>query len=342
MKILLGLSGGVDSSYAALKLLDGGNEVVGAVLRMHEYTDTKAAEIAAERLGIKLVTLDCTAAFDETVRSYFESEYALGRTPNPCIVCNQTVKFKFLADYALKNGFDGIATGHYARIVEAPNGPAVARAADATKDQTYMLYRLPKEVLQILHLPLADEIKAEVKQKAQARGIVEPNIKESQEICFIPDNDYRAYLEQRLGKFSEGSFIDKNGKIIGKHRGIISYTVGQRKGLGISLGQRAFVSRIDPKCNLITLSTEAPAVKSFTASDLVFSGLAPLSLGQSVRANVKIRYSAKPTPATVTSIGEGRVSVEMDTPVGLVAPGQSVVAYEGDTVLFGGFIDSDF
>ncbi len=341
MKILVGMSGGVDSTYAALKLRDLGHEVVGAVLVMHEYTETESAVIASERVGIPLVKIDCTAAFDETVKSYFTSEYSVGRTPNPCIVCNREVKFKFLADYARENGFNKIATGHYANVVKTNSGYAVSRAKDRTKDQTYMLYRLSQDILEMLILPLADEIKSEVKTKAEALGIIEPDLKESQEICFIPDNDYRSYIEERLGKFPEGCFVDESGKAIGKHRGIIGYTVGQRKGLGISLGQRAFVSRIDPKRNEVTLSTEKPLTKTFTASDIVYSGLSALCIGESIKAEVKIRYHAMPTLATLTMIEEGRVRIEIDNPQGLVAPGQSVVAYDGDTVLFGGFIDSN-
>ena len=341
LKILVGMSGGVDSTYAALKLLDEGHEVVGAVLVMHEYTEIDSAVVAAERVGIPLVKIDCTKPFEQAVKSYFSSEYAAGRTPNPCIVCNREVKFKYLAKYARENGFDRIATGHYARIVKTNDGYAVSRAVDSTKDQTYMLYRLPQDVLEILALPLSDEVKSDVKKKAEARGIIEPDVKESQEICFIPDNDYRSYIEEKLGKFPDGCFVDDNGRVIGKHRGIIGYTVGQRKGLGISLGQRAFVSRIDPKRNEVTLSTEKPITRVFAASDLVYSGIAPLEIGKSIRADVKIRYHAAPTSATVTAIGEGRVRIEIDDPKGLVAPGQSVVAYDNDIVLFGGFIDSE-
>ena len=341
MKILVGMSGGVDSTYAALKLIEQGHEVVGAVLVMHEYTEIDSAVAAAERVGIPIVKIDCTSAFDETVKTYFSNEYSSGRTPNPCIVCNREVKFKYLAKYARENGFDKIATGHYANVIRTAHGYAVSRSKDKTKDQTYMLYRLPQEVLEMLVLPLADEIKTEVKERAESLGIIEPNLKESQEICFIPDNDYRSYLEERLGKFPEGSFVDNNGRVIGKHRGIIGYTVGQRKGLGISLGQRAFVSRIDPKRNEVTLSTEKGLTKVFTASDLVYSGLSPLTKGESIHTEVKIRYHAAPTLATVTSMGEGRVRVEIDNPQGLVAPGQSVVVYDGDTVLFGGFIDAE-
>lgn len=339
MKILIGISGGVDSTYAALKLMDEGHTVVGAVLEMHGDTDVASAVKAAERLSIPLVKIDCRDAFDNVVRTYFEGEYANGRTPNPCIVCNPEVKFRFLADYARANGFDKIATGHYARIIEKDGRFAVARAKDSTKDQTYMLYRLPQDILSILVFPLADCIKTEVKEIAAARGIIEPEVKESQDICFIPDNDYRRYLEERLGKFPSGAFIDKNGRFLGNHRGITSYTVGQRKGLGISTGRRVFVSRIDPVRNEITLSDSDNVTGSFEASSLVYSGIAELGVGESIRADVKIRYRATPTPATVTAIDGGRVRIEIENPEALIAPGQSVVVYDGDRVLLGGFID---
>ena len=339
MKILIGISGGVDSTYAALKLMEEGHTVVGAVLEMHAHTDTDAATAAAERLGIPLVKIDCTSAFENIIKTYFVDEYAKGRTPNPCILCNPEVKFRFLADYARANGFDKIATGHYARIIEKDGRFAVARAKDSTKDQTYMLYRLPQDILEILIFPLADCIKTEVKEIAAARGIIEADVKESQEICFIPDNDYRSFVEDRLGKFPEGNFVSEDGKILGTHRGIISYTVGQRKGLGISLGQRVFVSRIDPATNEITLSDPDKTTACFEASSLVYSGISKLAVGQSIRADVKIRYRATPTSATVTAIADDKVLIEIDNPVGLVAPGQSVVVYDGDDVLLGGFID---
>ena len=339
MKILIGISGGVDSTYAALKLMEEGHTVVGAVLVMHEHTELDAAVLAAERLGIPLVKIDCTSAFENIIKAYFVGEYAKGRTPNPCILCNPEVKFRFLADYARDNGFDKIATGHYARIIEKDGRFSVARAKDGTKDQTYMLYRLPQDILSILTFPLADCVKQEVKDIAAARGIIEPDTKESQEICFIPDNDYRSFVEERLGKFPEGNFVSEDGKILGTHRGIISYTVGQRKGLGIALGQRVFVSHIDPVKNEITLSDPGKTTKTFTASSLVYSGIPRLEVGQGIRADVKIRYRATPTSATITAIANDKVKIEIDTPVGLVAPGQSVVVYEDDRVLLGGFID---
>ena len=344
MRILLGMSGGIDSTFAALKMINEGHEVVGAILKMHEYTDLTAARTAAARLAIPLVEIDCTDRFEERVKSYFVNEYTHARTPNPCIVCNREVKFRCLYDYAVAHGFDRIATGHYARIVtRTDNGVtryAVASARDLSKDQTYMLYSLPEEILSYLYFPLADELKCEVTQRAEAAGIIDHGTSESQEICFIPDNDYRSYIERRVGKFPEGSFIDTTGKVLGTHKGIIGYTVGQRKGLGISLGERAFVSHINPKTNEITLSTGATAVTSLGISDIVFSGASARREGDSLSALVKVRYHARPVSATLTFTSDSTATVTLDEPVASVAPGQSLVAYDGDTVLLGGFIDS--
>ena len=344
MRILLGMSGGIDSTFAALKMMNDGHEVVGATLVMHEYTDLTAARNAASRLGIPLVEIDCRDRFEQSVKAYFVNEYTNARTPNPCIVCNREVKFRCLYDYALTHGFDRIATGHYARVVTRDdNGVtryAVSRARDLSKDQTYMLYRLPEEILSYLYLPLADELKSEVTRRAEAAGIIDEGAKESQEICFIPDDDYRAYIEHRVGKFPTGSFVDTEGNYLGTHKGIIHYTVGQRKGLGISLGERAFVSRIDPTTGNITLSTGAATVSSVGISNIVFSGIAERREGDSISALVKIRYHATPTLATVNFTSTSTATVSFYSPVSSVAPGQSLVAYDGDTVIFGGFIDS--
>lgn len=341
MKILLGMSGGIDSTYAALKLMNEGHEVTGAVLVMHEHTDVAAAERAAARLGIPLVKIDCREAFSAAVKEYFVKEYANARTPNPCIVCNREVKFKYLYDHAVAFGFDRIATGHYARVVkdEKSGRYAVSFAKDSAKDQTYMLYRLPQEVLAILTLPLENELKSEVKEQAALLGISEEGQKESQEICFIPDDDYRGYIEERVGKFPEGSFVDVQGRALGTHKGIISYTVGQRKGLGISLGERAFVSRIDPVTNTVTVSTTAPVTERITVSSVVYSGLGEAEEGTAFVATVKIRYKAPAVPATVRILSGNRAEIVFDNPVGLVAPGQSAVVYRNGTVLLGGFID---
>lgn len=334
------MSGGLDSTYAALKLIDAGHEVEGAVVVMHDHTELQAAREAADSLGIKLHELDATDKF-AAVKENFIDEYSRGRTPNPCIVCNPWVKFRVLADFALANGFDKIATGHYAKIVETldTSRSTLAKARDSRKDQTYMLHRLPEDVLSILMLPLGDEIKTEVREKAIERGLKAAEQKESQEICFIPDGDYASYIEAIRGPFPEGDFVLDDGRCLGRHKGLIRYTVGQRKGLGIAYGERIFVSRIDPKRNEIVLSPEGSYTDRVTVSDIVFSGISEQPAATSIRVSVKLRYLAAPVTATAVFLGEGRAELLLDVPQRAVTPGQSAVAYDGDTVLFGGFID---
>ena len=338
MKILVGLSGGVDSTYAALKLINEGNEVEGAVLVMHEYTDVSGARAVADELGIKLHVVDATEEFKTRVVPNFISEYVSARTPNPCIICNERVKFRVLLDFALKNGFDAIATGHYARIVPTENGKALALSKDVTKDQTYMLYRLPADVLSRLVLPLAEYEKRDVVELTRACGITAADKKESQEICFIPDNDYAAYIERVVGPSIEGDFVDEQGRVLGRHKGIIRYTVGQRKGLGVSASARIFVKDIDPLTNRITLSLENPPIKEFSVFDVVYSGVSPLKPGDAVRMQVRVRYRSERTLCTVVCALDGTLEVTLDVPQHFVTKGQSAVFYDGDTVAFGGFI----
>lgn len=342
MRVLVGMSGGLDSTYAALKLINEGHEVEGAVVVMHGHTEVDGARDAAHSLGIRLHEIDATEDFAR-VKENFVEEYSRGRTPNPCIVCNPWVKFRALADFATANGFDRIATGHYARIVtlckDGQLRHALNRARDPRKDQTYMLHRLPADILSVLLLPLGDELKAEVREKARKAGLKAADQKESQEICFIPDGDYASYIEEIKGPFPEGDFVLDDGRVIGRHKGLIRYTVGQRKGLGIAYGERIFVSRIDAGRNEIVLSSVGSYTDRVTVSDIVFSGVAEQGNGAEIRAEVKLRYLAKPTPATVRFMGEGRVELILDTPEKAVTPGQSAVVYDGDTVLFGGFID---
>ena len=342
MRILVGMSGGLDSTYAALKLIDEGHEVEGAVVVMHGHTEVAEAREAAESLGIPLHEIDATERFG-AVKENFIEEYSRGRTPNPCIVCNPWVKFRALADFAVEHGFDRIATGHYARVITAHEGDAVrytlAKARDSRKDQTYMLHRLPEDVLSILILPLGDEVKSDVREKALARGLKAAEKKESQEICFIPDGDYAAYIEAIKGPFPEGNFVLEDGNTVGRHKGLIRYTVGQRKGLGVAYGERIFVSRIDAERNEIVLSPIGSYTDRVTLSDAVFSGISELVAGTSIRAEVKLRYLAKPVCTTVTFLGEGRAELVLDMPERAVTPGQSAVIYDGDAVLLGGFID---
>ncbi len=341
MRILVGMSGGLDSTYAAMKLIDEGHEVEGAVLVMHRYTDTTGARATAESIGIPLHVIDCTEDFS-AVEENFIYEYKNARTPNPCIICNQLVKFRRLADFALENGFDRIATGHYAGVAEITDGTetrfTLVKAKDERKDQTYMLYRLPQDVLSILVLPLSDDVKTDVRAQAERIGLEVAHKKESQEICFIPDGDYATYIEDRVGRMPEGDFIDTDGKPLGKHKGIIRYTVGQRKGLGISLGERVFVSRIDAKSNTVMLSGEPAQSDRIEVDNIVFTGLSETQAPCERRVSVKLRYQALAVPAIAIFHGEGRATLLLDSQVASVTPGQSAVMYDKDLLLAGGFI----
>lgn len=343
MRILLGMSGGLDSTYAAVKLKDLGYEVEGAVLKMHEYSETEAAKEAARSVGIPIHVVDASEAFEKIVVENFISEYKNARTPNPCTICNSEVKFKFLLDYAEKNGFDMIATGHYAKIVKlTDNGErryAVVRGKDNRKDQSYMLWRLPQGILSKLCFPLADEEKTNVKALAKDMGLTVADRAESQEICFIPSGDYAEFIEKRGCISPPGDFVDDEGNVLGRHNGIIRYTVGQRKGLGISFGQRIFVTDIDPKTNKITLSPNDKLTKEFNISGIVFSGIGEPKIGESIPLSVKVRYAQPPVECIFLYLGGGRAAVTLKTPARAVTPGQSAVLYLDDIVALGGYID---
>lgn len=342
MRVLVGMSGGLDSTYAALKLINEGHDVEGAVVIMHEHTEINDSREAAQALGIVLHEIDAAKEFDK-VKDNFVSEYSRGRTPNPCIVCNPWVKFRALADFAVDNGFDKIATGHYARCVgyfdNGEERSTLGRARDVRKDQTYMLHRLPADIMEMLLLPLGDEIKDEVREKARNAGLRAAEQRESQEICFIPNGDYAAYIEDIKGPFPEGDFVLDDGSIVGRHKGLIRYTVGQRKGLGVAYGERIFVSKIDADKNEIHLSTVGSYSDRVGISDIVFSGISEPAAGEQRRLEVKLRYLAKPVSATAIFLGNGRAELVLDTPEKAVTSGQSAVAYDGDVLLFGGFID---
>ena len=333
------MSGGADSSFAALRLLDEGHEVEGAVLVMHDYTDTAAATLAAREIGIPLHVVDCRGAFENQVVSYFLNEYKNGRTPNPCTVCNGAVKFKILHDYAISNGFDKIATGHYANISCENGRYSISRAEDLKKDQSYMLWRLSQQILADLILPLWGIDKEEVRRTLASRGITSSKSPDSQEICFIPDNDYVSFIKKRTGEIEKGSFVDKEGNCLGQHQGIIGYTVGQRKGLGVALGKRMFVTGIDPERNAVILSDSPDYTVSVNVSDICFSGISEASAGDVIEGEVKLRYLARPIPARAEFLGEKQAHITLCIPEKSVTPGQSAVFYQGNRVLFGGFID---
>lgn len=337
MKILVGISGGVDSAYAAYKLLADGHEVEGAVLIMHDFTELSAAREAAASVGIPLHEIDCRESF-ETIKDNFVSEYTLARTPNPCIICNERVKFRSLYDFAMENGFDAIATGHYAKVVMLDGRYALAFPEDMRKEQTYMLYRLPQNILSRLVLPLSEMTKEEVRDNAECAGISVANRADSQEICFLPDGNHTEYIESRAGKSPEGNFIDESGKILGRHKGIIHYTVGQRKGLGISLGERAFVTDIDPVSNTVTLSPTLSGSTLVRLTDMVYSGMEEPAEEQETELLIKLRYTAKLVRATARLYPDKTAILTFDKPE-KSAPGQSAVLYKDGTVMCGGFIN---
>ena len=337
MKILVGISGGVDSAYAAKKLLLDGHSVEGAVLIMHDYTELDAAREAACSVGIRLHEIDCRNSFEE-IKGNFVSEYTNGRTPNPCIICNERVKFRTLYDFAIANGFDAIATGHYAKITRLNGRYAFAMPEDKRKEQTYMLYRLPQDVLSKLVLPLCEGTKSEIRTIAAEQGISAASRDDSQEICFLPKGNYTEYVESVAGKCPQGDFIDTQGKILGRHKGIIHYTVGQRKGLGISLGERVFVTDIDAENNTVTLSQKTWGKTLIELTDLVYSGMMPPSEKCELELEVKLRYTAPLVKTTARLYPDGRATLEFSEPQ-KCAPGQSAVLYQDGIVLCGGFIE---
>ena len=337
MKILIGLSGGLDSTYAAHILKEQGHEVIGASVIMHQYTDAAAAHDAAKAVGIPYVTLDAGEIFKDRVIARFLADYTAGRTPNPCVECNPGVKFTALCDYAEEHGFDAVSTGHYASILQENGRYYIRRGDDGSKDQSYVLWRLSQKQLSMLYFPLAGMKKSDIREQAAALGYQAAEAKESQEICFIPDDNYVGYIENALGKvFPEGDFLDETGTVIGRHKGLIRYTVGQRKGLG-AFGRPMFVSRLDPKANTVTLVPAGSEFsQSMTVSELNFVKSPPQSDGV-LDATVKVRYSAKPTPCRITFHGD-TATVTFPAPVRAVTPGQSAVFYDGQDILFGGII----
>ena len=338
-KVLVALSGGVDSSVCVHLLKKAGYEVGAVVLKMsaaHQGT-VEDAKRSAEEQNIPLVIKDMEERFQEDVVSYFVSEYRKGRTPNPCIVCNPLVKFKALIDTADEEGYDFVATGHYAKLIRKDGLTYLSKGDSAARDQSYMLYRLTQRELSRLMFPLAELPKDEVREIASQIGLSCAKKPDSQEICFIPDNDYAGYIEQRYGVSEPGDFISPEGVPCGKHKGIIHYTVGQRKRLGIALGRPVFVKKIDPVANRVYLADEKDAYEK----EILVSGISmtyPESIQDGCRAEVKIRSRAATVPCQVFTHGEN-LRVVFDDPQKAPAKGQSAVLYDGSIVLGGGFIE---
>ncbi len=340
MKYLVGMSGGLDSTYVAHLLREQGHTVQGAILVMHDHTDLAAARRAADEVGILLHELDCRAIFEREVIAPFVSEYQNARTPNPCVLCNRHVKVGALCDFARANDFDAVVTGHYAKIARTEDGRyTVACAADPKKDQSYMLWQLTQAQLSLLQTPLCDTDKNEIRARARALGFFSAEAKESQDICFLPDGDYVSFVEGRIGKMPKGNFIAPDGTVLGEHKGILHYTVGQRKGLGLACNQPVFVSEIDAKRNTVTVTPSGGEyARGLTATCLNFVAFAPPTEPTEAHLTVKIRYSASRVGATVRYDASG-MQIVFDAPQRAITPGQSVVCYDGDRVALGGIID---
>lgn len=339
-RVLIGMSGGVDSSTAVCLLRDKGFEVFGAFCIMHNYYEEalEDAKKVAEDLDVELFVLDVRSDFKDIVVSNFLNCYKSGKTPNPCIVCNPNVKFKSLIEKADEIGAKYIATGHYARICSDKGRYFIKSAENKAKDQSYMLYRLSQDVLERTIFPLGEYSKEDVRDLAEKNNIQVASKPDSQEICFIPDNDYVKFIENRLGKFPKGNFISPEGNVCGEHKGIINYTVGQRKGLNIALGQPAFIRKIDPLKNEIYLAYKGGEFfDEVIFDDVVFMKLPEID-GE-ISCNAKVRYSTKTEKCVVEKQNDGNYRAYFKDKVRAPAKGQSAVFYDDEeNVLFGGFI----
>ncbi len=344
-KVLVGMSGGIDSSAAVWLLQQQGYEVEGVTLLLTEGSacgssrDVEDARMTAERLGIAHRVLDERQWFHDTVIRDFGNTYAAGATPNPCIVCNREVKFGRLLTRALDEGFDAVATGHYARIEQTKNGRfLLKKAVDAAKDQSYVLYSLTQHQLSHVLFPLGEHLKTDIRALAAEQGWEAANKPDSQDICFIPDGDYAAFLEQQMGiKREPGEFLDKDGQVIGTHSGMIGYTIGQRKGLGVAFGEPRFVVKKDAVRNTVTLGRSEDLFCDRLVADRINWVSIP-ELIEPMTVTAKTRYSQKEAEAVIAPCEGGRVQVTFLEPQRAITVGQAVVFYDGDTVVGGGTI----
>ena len=342
------MSGGVDSAVAAYLLKQQGYEVLGLTIRTwnpdagySRCCEIDDAREVCRKLDIPYHVLNCESAFREHVTEPFISCYLNGKTPNPCVGCNLHVKWERMIYWANINQAEYVATGHYAYIINKDGRYTVKTAEHAEKDQSYMLYQLPQEYLARTLMPLGDYDKETVRKIAQEAGIHIANKGDSQDICFITNGNYADYIcaNADTSSVKEGNFVDTDGNVLGTHKGIINYTVGQRKGLGIALGYPAFVKHIDAEKNEITLCDEkAIYASSITCDQLNFMSIPMPAVGEKVRSNVKIRYHHRAQSATMTLTDDNTLLIEFDEPVKGPAPGQSAVFYDDDGCVMGGGI----
>lgn len=337
------MSGGVDSSVAALLVKQEGFDVLGVTMRAFEgapVRDEEDAAAVAARLGFGHITVDLCDEFRRTVMEHFANSYIAGETPNPCVYCNKVIKFGALFDSVREHGCDIIATGHYARVTKSTASGRVLleRAAYREKDQSYVLWQLSQSQLAGAMFPLGGYTKQQVREIAAENGFVSSDRPDSQDICFVPDGCYREFIEEFTGKkFMPGEFVGTDGKLWGTHKGLIGYTVGQRKGLGISAPAPLFVISKNVEENRVYLgSHEELFSKRVDARDINL--IAVERIDGSLRVTAKTRYSQKEAAATVYQTGDGTLTAEFDEPQRAVTPGQSLVLYDGETVVGGGII----
>ncbi len=354
-KVVVGMSGGVDSSVAAWLLKKNGYDVVGVTMQIWQDEEQAAQEKnggccglsavddarrVAWQLDIPYYVMNFKREFKTHVMDYFIEEYIHGRTPNPCIACNRYVKWESLLQRSMGIGADYIATGHYARIEQLPNGRyALKKSATAAKDQTYALYNLTQEQLSRTLMPVGAYTKDEIRQMAAELGLNVANKPDSQEICFIPDHDYARFIRENSDVcLPTGNFVDREGKVLGRHAGITHYTVGQRKGLNLAMGHPVFVTQIRPETNEVVIGDYEDVFTDRLICDklnwMAVDGLH----GQEMQVDAKIRYSHKGAPCIIREIGEDLVECRFLEKVRAVTPGQAAVFYDGDYVVGGGTI----
>lgn len=356
-KVVVGMSGGVDSSVAAYLLKEQGYDVIGVTMQIWQDEEetvqeenggccglsaVEDARRVAAALDIPYYVMNFKKEFQKYVIDYFMDEYLNGRTPNPCIACNRYVKWEALLTRSMEIGADYIATGHYARIDVLPNGRyAIKHSATRMKDQTYALYNLTQDQLKRTLMPVGEYSKEEIRAIAEKIHLKVASKPDSQDICFVPDGDYADFIRRESKKeVPEGNFVSTDGKILGRHKGITHYTVGQRKGLGLSLGHPAFVLEIRPETNEVVIGTNEESMTRFVKANRL-NFMAVEDIEGEIRAFGKIRYNHKGAPCTVKRTGEDEILCTFDEPVRAVTPGQALVLYDGDYVLGGGTIITD-
>ncbi|MCM1225907.1 MAG: tRNA 2-thiouridine(34) synthase MnmA [Clostridium sp.] len=352
-KVMVGMSGGVDSSVAAKLLIDSGYEVVGATLRLFDrdllsdktgmcgsVSDVDDAKSVCEKLGIEHFVFDMKYDFRKYVMDKFAHSYLIGETPNPCIECNRHIKFGKMLKIAEEYGCGYIATGHYAvREFDEETGKYVLkRPKDRSKDQTYVLYSLTQHQLSKTLFPLGAYEKSEIRDIAEKAGFINSHKSDSQDICFVPDGDYASFIKKHTGsKIPEGDFVNISGEVIGKHKGIINYTVGQRRGIGISLGRPSYVTDKNALLNTVTIGDEADLYKSEIHVENV-NLISMDALENKTHVTAKVRYSKNEMSAVISPDGNGGVNVYFEKTQRAPAKGQAAVFYDGDTVIGGGTI----